>query len=130
MRGIVAVRHQLGVGADLAVAAGNQPEQTENATLVHGAEDKGGGRFQQALLGVLAEADSALLSPVPDLRQSVPESRVTLAVRAPSDLRIRFPPLYLIDLPLRRPLKASFSSAPGLWSGPHSLCSVLAIMVS
>ena len=58
--GVVAVVHQLGVGADLAVVAGDELEEAQDAALVHGAEDEGRGRVEQALLNVLAEADQAL----------------------------------------------------------------------
>ena len=44
--GLVAVVHQLGVGADLAVVAGDELEEAQDAALVHGAEDEGRGRFQ------------------------------------------------------------------------------------
>ena len=57
--GVVAVVHQLGISADLAVVAGDELEEAQDAALVHGAEDEGRGCFEQALLDVLAEADEA-----------------------------------------------------------------------
>ena len=59
--GLVTVVHELGVGADLAVVAGDEFQEAQHAALVHGAEDKGRGRAQQALFDVLAEADEAFL---------------------------------------------------------------------
>lgn len=57
--GVVALVHQLGVGADLAVVAGDELEEAQDAAFVHGAEHKGRRRVEQALLDVLAEADQA-----------------------------------------------------------------------
>jgi len=39
--GVVAVVHQLGISADLAVVAGDELEEAQDAALVHGAEDEG-----------------------------------------------------------------------------------------
>src|SRR5205814_1327746 len=60
MGGFVAVIHQLRVGADLAVVAGDEFEEAQDRALVHGAEDKGRGRIQQGLL-IPGEADEAIL---------------------------------------------------------------------
>ena len=57
MGGIVAVVHQLGVRADLAVVAGDELEEAQHAAFVHDAEHEGRSRIEQALLDVLAEAD-------------------------------------------------------------------------
>ncbi len=57
--GFVAVVHQLGVGADLAVVAGDELEEAQDAAFVHGAEHKGRSGFEETLLDVLAEADQA-----------------------------------------------------------------------
>lgn len=57
--GVVAIVDQLGVGADLAVVAGDELEEAQNAALIHGAEDKGRGRFEEALLDVLGESYQA-----------------------------------------------------------------------
>ena len=54
-----AVVHQLGVGADLAVVAGDELEEAQDAALVHSAEDEGRDGFEQAFLDVLAETDEA-----------------------------------------------------------------------
>lgn len=57
MRGVVAVVHQLGVGADLGVVAGDELQEAQDAALVDGAEDERRSCFEQVLLYVLAEAD-------------------------------------------------------------------------
>jgi hypothetical protein len=57
--GLVAVVHQLCVGADLAIVAGDELEEAQDAALVHGAEHEGQSRVEEALLDVLAEADEA-----------------------------------------------------------------------
>ena len=57
---IVAVVHQLGVGANHAVVAGDELQETQDGTLVHDTEDKGRGGLQQGLLGFLTETDEAL----------------------------------------------------------------------
>ena len=51
----------LGVGADLAVVAGDEIEDARDTALVHGAESEGRGCFEQALLHVFPETDEALL---------------------------------------------------------------------
>ncbi len=58
--GVVAVVHQLGVGADLAVVAGDELQEAQDGALVDSAEDEGRARFEQVLLHVLAEADQPL----------------------------------------------------------------------
>ena len=40
MGGFVAVIHELGVGADLAVVTADEFEESQHGALVHGAEDK------------------------------------------------------------------------------------------
>src|ERR1039457_1303251 len=57
--GLVAVVHQFGIGADLAVVAINELEETQDATLVHGAEHERRSCFEEALFDILAEADEA-----------------------------------------------------------------------
>ena len=57
--GLVAVVHQLGVGADLAVVAGDELEEAQDAALVHGAEHEWRSGFEETLFDVLAEADQA-----------------------------------------------------------------------
>lgn len=59
MRGLIAVVHQLRIGTDLAIVAGDELEKTEDAALRHGAEHEGRGRFEEASLDVLAETDQA-----------------------------------------------------------------------
>ena len=59
MSAVVAVVHELGVGTDLAVVAGDEFEETQDAAFIHGAEDERRGRFKEALFNVLAEADEA-----------------------------------------------------------------------
>jgi len=58
--GLVAVVHELGVGADLAVVAGDELQEAQHGALVRGAEDKGRDCAEQALLDVLAEADESV----------------------------------------------------------------------
>ncbi len=59
--GFVAVVHQLGVGADLAVVAGDELEEAQHRALGHDAEGEGRGGGEQPLLHVLAKADQPFL---------------------------------------------------------------------
>ena len=57
--GLVAVVHQLGIGADLAVVAGDELEEAQDTALVHGAKHERRGRFEETPLNVLAKAYEA-----------------------------------------------------------------------
>ena len=59
VRGFVAIVHELSIGADFAVVAGDELEETQDAAFVHGAKDKRRGGVQQVFLDVFAEADEA-----------------------------------------------------------------------
>lgn len=61
MGGLVAVVHELGIGADLAVVAGDKFEESQHGALGHNAERKGRGCGQQSLFYILAETDKSLL---------------------------------------------------------------------
>ena len=57
--GLVAIVHELGVGANLAVVAGDELEEAQDAALVHGAENERRCCFKETLFNVLAEAYEA-----------------------------------------------------------------------
>ena len=59
--GLVAIVHQLGAGANLAVVAVNQLENTQDGAFVNHAEDEGRSGRNQVLLHILTEADEAHL---------------------------------------------------------------------
>jgi hypothetical protein len=57
----IAVIHQLGIGANLAVVASYKFKEAQNTPLVDGAEYEGGGCCEETLLNVLTETNEALL---------------------------------------------------------------------
>lgn len=54
--GLVAIIHELGVGADLAIVAGNELEEMQHGALVDGAGDERRGSFKEALFNVPSKA--------------------------------------------------------------------------
>ena len=78
--GVVAVVHQLGISADLAVVAGDELEEAQDAALAHGAEHEGRSGFEQCLL-VSSKPDQTLLEVLRSVLLDLPDVEIDEAHR-------------------------------------------------